>query len=338
MVEELMGEELPMDLIKDYGRDGDKLNMTYLGLRLSDYVNGVTKTHMELSQRLFPGYWIRAITNGVHSYQWTCPCFRRLFDEYVPGWANEPELLVRVQNIPDNEIWGTHNDAKRILVDYVKDRKGVVLNSEILTIGFARRASTYKRTSFLFSDIQALRTINKRGRIQLIFAGNAHPKDTQGKELIKDVFRHSKELRGEIEIVYLENYDMEMAAKLTSGVDLWLNTPLPPLEASGTSGMKAAHNGVINFSILDGWWVEGCVEGYNGWAIGPSLKDAMKDEERRRRELDDLYRKLEYVIIPTYYCKRDEWIGMMKKSIAVVATYFNSHRMMRRYALEAYYK
>jgi len=337
LVEELLNEEFPFEFIKDYGCCGDKLNMTFLALRLSKYVNGVTQTHMELSRKLFPGYQIKAITNGVHSYYWTCPSFRSLFDRYVPGWANEPEMLARVEGISNREMWAAHMAAKRDLLDFVEKKRGIALDEETLTIGFARRASSYKRTTFVFSDVQALRGVNAESKIQLIFAGNAHPMDGAGKGRIREVFGYAKQLEGEIPIAYLENYDLSMAEKLISGVDLWLNTPLPPMEASGTSGMKAAHNGVLNFSVLDGWWVEGCVEGRNGWAIGPGPAEEMAEDERRMREIQDLYGKLRYNIAPTFYSRRDEWTDMMRKSITLVATHFNSHRMMRRYALEAYY-
>jgi starch phosphorylase len=184
--------------------------------------------------------------------------------------------------------------------------------------------------------MQRLRRASRRGGLQLIFSGKAHPRDLRGKSIIREIFGYAKQLGKEIKVVYLENYDMSLAAKLISGVDVWLNTPLPPLEASGTSGMKAAHNGVINFSVLDGWWVEGWVEGLTGWSIGPLLNEPISDEERRMQELNDLYGKLEYSILPKFYEERDEWIEMMENSIGKVASYFNSHRMMRRYVLEAY--
>jgi starch phosphorylase len=210
------------------------------------------------------------------------------------------------------------------------------MNIDTLTVGFARRATEYKRATIIFSDLEKLEEVERQGRIQLVFAGKAHPRDEMGKRLIRDIYEYIDRLKNEIEIVYLENYNMEMAGRLTSGVDVWLNTPLPPYEASGTSGMKAAHNGVMNFSVLDGWWIEGCVEGLTGWAIGPSPNETIGEEERRKRELADLYNKLEYLIIPKFYKERDSWIGMMKNSIGKVAYYFNSHRMMRRYATDAY--
>ncbi|MFX1520744.1 MAG: alpha-glucan family phosphorylase, partial [Promethearchaeota archaeon] len=218
----------------------------------------------------------------------------------------------------------------------VREKTGKALDANILTLGFARRATEYKRATFIFSDLNRLKNAIKKGKIQLIFAGKAHPKDIGGKNLIKDIYGYVAQLKDMIPIVYLENYNMELAGKLTAGVDVWLNTPLPPFEASGTSGMKAAHNGVINFSVLDGWWVEGCIEEITGWAIGPSADETIEENERRRRELEDLYDKLEYVIIPKFYKMRDQWIHIMKNSIGMIAYYFNTHRMMRRYVTEAY--
>ncbi len=335
LVEELLGDAFPLEDLKKYGGE-DRLNMTLLALNLSKYTNGVTKAHMEYSRKLFPGHHIMAITNGVHSYTWTSPFFRELFDKYIPRWANEPELLVRVGLIPDEELWDAHMKAKEHLLKFIMEKTGVRMDPNVLTIGFARRATAYKRATLIFSDLERLREVNKTGRIQLVFAGKAHPKDIHGKEIIKEIYGYIKQLKNEIKIVYLENYNMEMAAKITSGVDVWLNTPLPPLEASGTSGMKAAHNGVLNFSVLDGWWVEGCVEGVTGWAIGPHPNESIDEKERRRRELKDLYNKLDYLIIPKFYERRDEWITMMTNSIGKIAYYFNSHRMMQRYATEAY--
>jgi len=343
LVQEIMGEIVPLEVLKRFGGH-DRLNMTRLALNLSEFINGVAKRHKDVSMNLFPGYEIHSITNGIHSYTWTCESFRRLYDKYLLGWANEPELLVRVGGIPDEEIWQAHTEAKRKLIDYVNEVTDICMNSmnydgmdwDTLTLGFARRAAGYKRANLLFSDLEKLRKINKKGTIQIVFAGKAHPKDGTGKRLIQEIFGYIEKLKGEIKIVYLEDYDMGLAAKLIPGVDVWLNTPLRPLEASGTSGMKAAHNGVINFSVLDGWWVEGWVEGITGWAIGPHPNERVSTEEAKIRELDDLYNKLDYVIIPMFYQKRDEWIKMMKNSIGKIAYYFNSHRMMRRYVTEAY--
>lgn len=336
LVREVIGNFIPLETLKNLGGQ-DRLNMTLLALNLSEYINGVSKKYQDTSSRLFPGYKINAITNGVHSYTWTCKSFRTIFDEYMPGWANEPELLVRVDTIPDEEIWHAHKEAKKVLIDYVNQTTNVGMDYYSLTLGFARRATGYKRATLIFSELDKLKKISKKGKIQLILAGKAHPRDDSGKRIIKEVFNYKEKLKDKIKIAYLPNYNMSLAYKMVSGVDVWLNTPLPPLEASGSSGMKAAHNGVINFSVLDGWWIEGWLEGVTGWAIGPHPSEEISEEERRTRELEDLYNKLEYVIVPTYYQRRDDWITMMKNSIGKIAYYFNSHRMMRRYITEAYF-
>jgi starch phosphorylase len=335
LVQRLIGSELPLETLRKYGGQ-DRFNMTMLALNLSKFTNGVTEAHMEYSQKLFPGYHIFEVTNGVHSYTWTSEPFRKLFHKYIRGWTHEPELLVRADEITDEEMWNAHKEAKRELIEFVKTKRGTQLDEEVLTLGFARRATTYKRATLIFSDIERLKRVRNNGDLQMIFAGKAHPRDVEGKKLIEEIYSHISQLKDQIRIVYLENYNMEMAAKLTSGVDVWLNTPLPPMEASGTSGMKAAHNGVLNFSVLDGWWVEGCIEDVTGWSIGPRHDEEVEDDERRRREIEDLYGKLRYLILPTFYNDRDHWIDMMKKSIGKIANYFNSHRMMRRYVTEAY--
>lgn len=334
-VETILGEEFPSEELKRYAGQ-DRLNMTLLALNLSKYVNGVTKAHMEYSKSLFPGYHLSAITNGVHPYTWTCQPFRDLFDRHIPGWANEPELLVRVDEIALEEIWDAHIEAKRGLIDYINEKTAINMEVDVLTLGFARRAAAYKRAILIFTDLARLRDINRVGRLQIIFAGKAHPKDEASKRIIKEIYGRAAQLKEDVDIVYLENYNIDLAARLTSGVDLWLNTPLPPNEASGTSGMKAAYNGVINFSVLDGWWIEGCIEGVTGWAIGPHPEASLSEEEKRSHELRDLYNKLEYLVVPTFYSDRDAWTNMMRSSIGKIAYYFHSHRMMRRYATEAY--
>ena len=315
---------------------GEKyINMTLLGFNLSKYINGVAKKHGAVSKNMFPGYRINAITNGVHSYTWTSESLKKVYDKYLPGWANEPELFVRVGVIPDEELWDAHFETKRKLIDYVKSVAHVDLDYDKLTIGFARRATAYKRADLLFYDIDKLERIGT-GKIQIIYAGKAHPKDTEGKQLIEKIFSYIQRLKGKINIAFIQDYDMEVALKLISGVDIWLNTPLRPLEASGTSGMKAAHNGVVNFSVLDGWWIEGHIEGYTGWSIGPAPTDAGSDKDMNRIDAEDLYKKLENIIIPTYYNDRKTWVRMMQNAIGKNAYYFNSHRMMRRYVTEAY--
>jgi starch phosphorylase len=334
LVRNIMGELIPFDILKEIG-GYDYLNMTLLGLNLSEYVNGVAKKHMEVSRNMFPGYEIAAITNGVHSYTWTFDSFKRLYDKYLPGWANEPELFVRIGRIPDEETWNAHIEAKRNLSDYIKAETGIEFNPEILTIGFARRATAYKRPHLLFSNFERLERIGT-GKLQIVFAGKAHPKDEAGKGLIEQIFSFKESLKDKIKMAYLKNYDMEIALRLVSGVDIWLNTPLRPREASGTSGMKAAHNGVLNFSVLDGWWIEGHIEGFTGWSIGPSPTETGLIENMDTRDADDLYSKLEYLIIPLFYNDRVAWIRMMQNAIGKNAYYFNCHRMMRRYVTDAY--
>ena len=334
LVNRIMGEQIPSEVLKKLGGQ-DSLNMTRLGLNLSEFINGVAKKHSEVSRNMFPGYEISAITNGVHTYTWTCDSFKKLYDKYLPSWANEPELFVRVGRIPDEELWNTHMKAKKVLLDYVKRYTGVTMSADILTIGFARRATAYKRADLIFSDLERLKRIGS-GKLQLIFSGKAHPKDEPGKKLIEEIFSVMKKLKNNIKIAYVKNYDMDIALKIISGVDVWLNTPLRPREASGTSGMKAAHNGVINFSVLDGWWIEGHIEGFTGWSIGPNPTETKLIENMDTKDADDLYDKLEKNIIPLFYNKRSGWIRMMQNVIGKNAYYFNSHRMMRRYVTEAY--
>jgi len=334
LVLKVMGEMLPLKVLRELGGH-DVLNMTRLGLNLSEFINGVAKKHGEVSRNMFPGYEISAITNGVHTFTWTCDSFKRLYDAYLPGWANEPELFVRVGRIPDEEIWAAHMEAKSILLSYVRTTTGLKLDPDIMTIGFARRATAYKRADLIFSNIERLKHIGD-GKLQIIFGGKSHPKDGMGKNLIERIFSFKKALKDTVKIAYLENYDMSIALKMISGVDIWLNTPLRPREASGTSGMKAVHNGVINFSVLDGWWIEGHIEGFTGWSIGPSPTETTLVENLDQKDSDDLYHKLETIIIPLYYANRSTWIRMMQNAIGKNAYYFNTHRMMRRYVTEAY--
>lgn len=334
LVREVLGDMIPIDVLKELS-GSDRLNMTLLAMNLSQYINGVAKKHGEVSNVLFPGYKIQAITNGIHTFTWTCESFARLYDKYLPGWANEPEIFVRIGKIPPEEIWEAHMVAKRALIDHVNEATGIDMDYDTLTIGFARRATSYKRANLLLSDLERLRKIGK-GKLQIIYAGKAHPRDGDGKRNIEEICRKAKELGGDIKMVYLPNYIMDLAAKLVSGVDVWLNTPMRPREASGTSGMKASHNGVLNFSVLDGWWIEGHIEGYTGWSIGPSPTESSLVKTLDKVDADDLYEKLEKLVIPTFYDDRDRWIKMMENSIGKVAYYFNTHRMMRRYVTEAY--
>ena len=330
LVQQLLGDYIDMATLKLFGGH-EYLNMTRLALNLSEYVNGVAKRHAELSNQLFPGYRVHAITNGVHPITWTSPEFARLYNIHLPSWCHEPEMLVRADCcIPDQAIWDAHIQAKRTLIDLVHFHAGVALKSELPILGFARRMTAYKRPDLLFSDIRRLRAIAARQPFQVVLAGKAHPHDERGKRLIEELHNHIGALAGEISIAFLPNYDMNMALAMVAGVDIWLNTPLRPLEASGTSGMKAAFNGVPSLSVLDGWWIEGCIEGVTGWAVGDH------EESANGGDAESLYRKLDEVVLPLYCGDRAAWIAVMKGAICKNASFFNSHRMMRRYVSEAY--
>ncbi len=311
------------------------VNLTTISLKLSRFVNGVSVKHAEVSKNMFRNPKIEAITNGVHSATWTASSYQRLFDQHIPGWDIDPTHFVQTMFIPDNEIWKAHMAAKGRLLRLVEDETGKQMKLNRLTIGFARRAARYKRADLVFSNLEKLTKIAGE-KVQFVFAGKAHPKDNEGKHLINNVFNAIHKLDGKIDIAYLENYDMNLGGIITAGVDVWLNNPRRPREASGTSGMKAAHNGVLNFSVLDGWWIEGCIEGITGWAIGPEPSEANLSEYDENLDIDDLYNKLEKIIIPMYYNDRNKWIQMMKNTIAINASYFNTHRMIKEYALRAY--
>jgi len=334
LVMQTMGEVVPLTLLRELGGQNE-LNMTLLALNLSHFVNGVAKKHGEVSKALFPGFEIHAITNGVHPFTWASPYMMSLFDKYLPSWANEPELLVRVDNIPDAEVWDAHCGAKAYLFQYIEEVTGTRLDPDVLTIGFARRAATYKRANMIFTDPERLLKISN-GRLQLVFGGKAHPRDEQGKKLIQEIRGYIDRFGDQLRVVYLPNYNMDVASLLIPGVDLWLNNPLRPLEASGTSGMKAALNGVPNFSVLDGWWIEGHIEGVTGWAIGPPPTETSTEVNHSDEDVQDLYAKLEEVILPLFYNDRAGWIRVMKNAIGKNAYYFNTHVMMRRYVTEAY--
>jgi len=330
LVNRTLGDFIELATLKRLAGD-DFLNMTSLALNMSEYVNGVARSHAEVSRRMYPGYRVHAITNGVHPFTWTADSFIKLYDSHLPGWCHEPDLLTRViYYIDDAAIWQAHREAKAALIDQVKQLCGTALDSEKPIIGFARRMTAYKRPDLLFSELERLKSIASQYPFQIVLAGKAHPRDSEGKQLIETLHRHLRELSDIIPITYLPDYNMALALKLVSGADLWLNTPLPPLEASGTSGMKAAFNGVPNLSVMDGWWIEGCIEGVTGWAVGDGSGVATIDDAH------SLYHKLEKVVLPLYYENRQDWIAVMKGAISQNASFFNSHRMMRRYATEAY--
>lgn len=313
---------------------GNELNMTLLALDHSKYINGVAKKHGEISRNMFPGYPIDSITNGVHHVFWTSEPFCELYDRHISGWRKDPFNLRYVISIPKEEIVQAHAEAKRRLIDLVNAKHDAGMDYDTFTIGFARRVTKYKRLDLLFSNPDKLVNIAKnKGPIQVILAGKAHPRDTEGKELIKVIFKAIKRLKDDIKVVFIENYDMELAKLIIPGVDVWLNTPKRPLEASGTSGMKACLNGVPSLSILDGWWLEGCIECVTGWAIGSIAADQSDDS----KDAEDLYDKLEKVILPMFYGNEAAWAQIMRYSIAFNSSFFNSHRMVQQYLLNAYF-
>jgi starch phosphorylase len=333
LVKQMLGDTAPLEVLQMLGGK-DRLNMTLLALNMSTYINGVAKRHGQVSQDMFPGYPIDSITNGIHSVSWTSPSFERLFDRDIPGWRADSFALRHAISLPNQDIWDAHAQAKARLLEAVKQRTRQVLSGETFTIGFARRATLYKRADLVLSAPHELIDLVRRvGPLQIIFAGKAHPKDEPGKDMIRRVVQIAKQLEREVTIIYLENHDMELAQLLTAGVDLWLNTPQRPLEASGTSGMKAAHNGVPSFSVLDGWWLEGHIEGVTGWSIGSRM---MGQESNPAEEARELHQKLRWTIVPLYYQSRDRWIDVMRHTIAFNASFFNTHRMVQQYAANAY--
>jgi glycogen phosphorylase len=319
----------------------EKMNMTNLALNLSHYVNGVAKKHGETSRQMFPQfvrYQIDAITNGVHAATWTSAPFAALFDEHIPGWREDNFSLRYAFGIPLTILQDAHREAKSRLFDYVREKTGASLEENHFTIGFARRATAYKRADLIFNDAERFRRIaSDAGPMQIIFSGKAHPQDREGKELIQRLFRMKETLSSDIRIVYLENYDTEAAGYLTAGVDVWLNTPRPPMEASGTSGMKAALNGVPSLSILDGWWIEGCIEGVTGWAIGEQTEESVDNEnDRDARDAASLYGKLEKVVLPLFYNEPVRFAEVRRNAVAINGSFFNTHRMVLEYVSKAY--
>lgn len=330
LVGRVLGDYAPLELLKRYA-GSDACNMTRLALNLSGYINGVARRHAETTRQLYPGYQIRAVSNGVHLARWTHRALAGLYDKRFPQWSHEPEALVRADELSDDDVWNAHHEAKADLIRRVRELTRMELDPDVPVVGFARRMTGYKRPELLFADLERLRAVNRRHPFQVLWAGKAHGHDEDGKRLIEHINGHIRTLQGEIRMAFLPNYDLDIAAALVSGSDLWLNTPLPPMEASGTSGMKAAVNGVLNLSVLDGWWVEAWIEDVTGWAIGDA-SGASRDGTHAR----SLYDKLDTKVLPLYYGDRARWIWMMKQTISKIPAFFNSQRMMRRYASEAY--
>jgi starch phosphorylase len=337
LVHEVLGRDvIPATVVPRVVENG-QLNMTRLGLELSGHINGVAKKHGDVTREMFPGYRIDAITNGVHARSWVAPAIQAVFSKYLRGWELDPFSLRYALSLPPEDIWSAHQEAKRAMLAMVNAKTGSDLREDVFTIGFARRATAYKRAELLFSDVGRLRRIAEMSGkgIQIILAGKAHPHDHDGKLAIQHIIRKIGDLGPRIRAVYLENYNIETAKLLVSGSDLWLNTPIRPQEASGTSGMKAALNGVPQLSVLDGWWLEGHIEGVTGWSVGPHPEHATHVSDTE--DAESVYAKLEHLIIPRYYDERDAWIRMMRQTIAINGSFFNTHRMVEQYVLSTYF-
>jgi starch phosphorylase len=287
--------------------------------------------HGKVSREMFPEFNIDTITNGVHAPTWVSEPVQQVLDEHIPAWRRDNLYLRNVIDLPEAKIISAHARAKEELLAEVGLRTGLMLNPKVLTLGFARRAATYKRATLMFTDPQRLAEIAaEAGGLQILYAGKAHPQDSPGKSLIQQVVDEAARFSNEtLRIVYLEDYAWDLGALLTAGVDVWVNTPKRPYEASGTSGMKAALNGVPSLSILDGWWIEGCIEGVTGWAI----EDGANDEE----EAQSLYKKLETAVVPLYLAAPEKWARLMRTTIAFNGSFFNTNRMVKQYTRNSYY-
>ena len=336
MVERVLGDRRACGISDKICHEG-KLNMTYLALYLSHYINGVAKRHGDVSRHMFAEYKIDSITNGVHATNWVCKPFADLFDHHISGWRLDNFSLRSALAIPDDDVWNAHRLAKRRLIEFVNRETNAGFDVDHLTMGFARRAAPYKCADLIFDDIERLRGIARGvGKFQIIFAGKAHPHDDEGKRLIQRIIQVGRSLAPDVIVAYLSNYDMRLAQLLTAGADVWLNTPEPPLEASGTSGMKAALNGVPSLSVRDGWWIEGCIEGQTGWSVGTDGQGTEPKPEREE-DRDSLYQQLEENVIPLFYEQRIKWIEMMRHAIALNGSFFNTQRMLQQYVLKAYF-
>ncbi len=315
------------------GESSSSLNMSQLAMHLSRYVNGVSLKHGQVSRELFGDSRIESITNGVHAGIWSSPAIQALFDRYCSGWRELAEAIRQIAECPVSDILNAHDSAKRAFISAVEPLVGAPLYQHRFTIGFARRATLYKRADLLLADPKRLKAIAARyGSIQIVYAGKAHPRDFSGKEIIHRVVAAAKDLLPEVRLVYLPNYDMRLGRLMTAGVDLWLNSPMPPMEASGTSGMKAAINGIPSLSIRDGWWIEGCIDGVTGWSIG-----AGPDKIDRHDDGQSLLDRLERDILPIWYHRREDYGCIMRNAVAINGSVFNTHRMVQEYVARAYF-
>ncbi len=329
----------------DGGDVENKLNMTLLGVNDTRYINGVARRHAEVSRDMFPGHEIQSITNGVHAASWVSEPLAALFDKELPGWRGDNFAFREAQYLPLDALMEARNASRKLLIDHINKEADGRFDPEAFTIGFARRATAYKRADLLFSDVERLRKIARQvGPFQVVYAGKAHPADESGKTLIKNVVEAMNSLGADVRCVFLPNYGFDLCRLLVGGVDVWLNNPQPPLEASGTSGMKAALNGIPSLSTLDGWWLEGWIEGVTGWAIGEDdYKPGQKldqlahaDPDIRAAHAESMYTKLESSILPLFHNDPRGFAQVSRNAIAINGSAFNTHRMVEQYLTRAY--
>jgi glycogen phosphorylase len=321
---------IPKELIID-----NTVNYTSLAIHFAKVSNAVAKRHKQVTTQMYPDKDIKYITNGVHIPTWACDGLAKIYDQYLGNWRIDNNALRMVGVIPDQLLWDNHMNNKSNLVSFLESIGYEEFDKHAFTIGFARRTTGYKRADFVLTQVDRLRSIAKKyGKLQIVFSGKAYPTDIEGKALVHKLLQATKLSDENLKIAFIPDYDMDIAKKIILGVDLWLNNPLPPLEASGTSGMKASLNGIPNFSILDGWWVEGHLEGQTGWNIG---KDLCVGDSCQLIEIEDLYSKLENQIYESW-TDRKAWSRIIKSCIALNGTYFNTNRVVQEYFLISYLK
>lgn len=333
MANRVLGNKVPFCNLNEDFYYKNELNMTYLALKYSRFVNGVAKKHQEISQHMFSDYKIDSITNGIHIGTWIAKPMEKILNRAIPDWCNDNSSLRYILGVDLESIKQAHRSSKNKLLRDINQHTNAGLNMKHFTIGFARRMTPYKRADLIFSDLDRLKKIAKQFPLQIIYAGKAHPHDHNGKDIIQHIYRLKEELKDSIKIVFLSGYDMNLARELVSGCDIWLNTPQPPMEASGTSGMKAAINGVPSLSVLDGWWIEGCIENVTGWSFDSSEEHKSTQEN----DANSLYDKLEKTILPLFYNTNDEYVKVMRNAIAINGSFFNTERMLNQYISKAYF-
>ena len=333
LVRRLLGQRALGELRSLGGLAEGALDMTLLGMGCSRSVNAVSRRHGEVTRAMFPGVKVGSVTNGVHLATWAAPATSQLLDARLPGWRRANVLLRQAATaVPLDELAAAHDESKRALTDEVAARTGRKLDPGAFTIGAARRATAYKRMSLLFRDLDRLRSLVERvGPVQVVLSGKAHPRDESGKDVIRTLFRSAEELGTSLPVVYVPGYSMDLARVLVAGADVWLNTPLPPHEASGTSGMKAALNGVPSVSLLDGWWIEGHLEGVTGWAPPEPPDGHIEGDRQDAADAEALYRLLEEKVLPLYYRDQSAFTEVRRYAIAYNASYFSTERMVTEY-------